>query len=141
VRKNRASLQGDEAEVKAVEAQVRRAEPILRRIQAELSQGQLMGLDLPGVSAVRTSANKMKSQNNLKQLALAMHTYASSSGYLPRHAIYSKDGKPLLSWRVAVLPYLEQVPLYRKFKLDEPWDSPHNKALLKYMPPSFISPE
>src|SRR5262249_31943352 len=58
-----------------------------------------------------------------------------------RHAIYSKDGKPLLSWRVAVLPYLEQVPLYRKFKLDEPWDSPHNKALLKYMPPSFISPE
>jgi hypothetical protein len=141
VRKNRASLQGDEAEVKAVAEQVRRAEPILRRLQSELSQGQLMGLDLPGVSSVRTSANKMKSQNNLKQLSLAMHNYANSSGYLPRHAIYGKDGKPLLSWRVAVLPYLEQGPLHRKFKLDEPWDSPHNKALLKYMPPSFISPE
>jgi hypothetical protein len=141
VRKNRASLQGDEAEAKAAEAQIRRAEPILRRLQSELSQGELMGLDLPGVNSVRSAANKMKSQNNLKQLSLAMHNYASTAGYLPRHALYGKDGKPLLSWRVAVLPYLEQGPLYRKFKLDEPWDSPHNKALLKYMPPSFIAPE
>ena len=58
-----------------------------------------------------------------------MHNTLSVYNYSPRQAIYSKDGKPFLSWRVALLPYLEQIPLYNKFKLDEPWDSPHNKAL------------
>ena len=53
---------------------------------------------------------------------------------MPPPAIYSKDGKPLLSWRVAVLPYIEQGPLYNQFKLDEPWDSAHNKKLLALMP-------
>jgi hypothetical protein len=73
-------------------------------------------------------------QNNLKQLGLAMHNYHDSFKRLPAHAIYSKDGKPLLSWRVALLPYVEQVNLYRQFRLDEPWDSPHNIRLLGMMP-------
>src|SRR5262249_18283910 len=52
-----------------------------------------------------------------------------------RQAIYSKDGNtPLLSWRVAILPYLEESDLYRQFHLDEPWDSPHNKKLIAQMP-------
>ena len=41
-----------------------------------------------------------------------------------------KDGKPLLSWRVAILPYIEQDALYKQFHLDEPWDSEHNKKLI-----------
>jgi hypothetical protein len=138
VRKNSARLRGDEAEVQAIDAQLRRAEPLLRRLQEDLTKGELMGLQIPAVAAVRTAADKTKSQNNLKQLALAMHNYNSTHRSLPGHALYGKDGKPLLSWRVALLPYLGQVPLWRKFKLDEPWDSPHNKALLKYMPPSYI---
>jgi serine/threonine protein kinase len=140
-RKNRASLRTDEAESKVLDAQIQRAEPLLRRLQAELNQGELLGLQLPAVQAARTAANRAKSTNNLKQLALAMHNHNSVYNYLPRHAIYSKDGKPLLSWRVALLPYLEQMPLYRKFKLEEPWDSPHNQALLKYMPLVYIPPE
>ena len=58
---------------------------------------------------------------------------------LPPAAI-SKDGKPLLSWRVALLPYLDlalggaQNELYEKFHLDEPWDSPHNKELIDQIP-------
>jgi hypothetical protein len=79
--------------------------------------------------------------NNLKQLALAMNNHSSVYGYIPRQAIHGKDGKPLLSWRVALLPYLDQMPLYQKFKLDEPWDSPHNRSLLKYIPPPYIPPE
>ncbi len=74
--------------------------------------------------------------NNLKFIALAFHNLASlkdPSGFPPA-SIRSKDGKPLLSWRVAALPYLEQNELYNRFHLDEPWDSPHNKALLKEMP-------
>jgi RNA polymerase sigma factor (sigma-70 family) len=49
-------------------------------------------------------------------------------------AVPGAGGKPLLSWRVALLPYLEQGALYRQFKLDEPWDSPHNKKLLAKIP-------
>lgn len=66
-----------------------------------------------------------------------MHCYADVHGSLPPAAIYSADGKPLLSWRVAVLPYIEQKPLYDQFHLHEPWDSPHNLALLPQMPRTF----
>ena len=45
-------------------------------------------------------------------------------------AVRGKDGAPLYSWRVALLPYMEEDPLYRKFHRDEPWDSPHNRTLL-----------
>ena len=69
-----------------------------------------------------------------------MHNYETANGVLPAAAITDKQGKPLLSWRVAILPFIEQGPLYRKFKLDEPWDSPHNKALLEHMPEAYNCP-
>ena len=81
----------------------------------------------------------MTSANNLKQLALAVHNYADVNGRLPAD-IVGKDGKPLLSWRIELLPYLEQEPLYRQFRRDEPWDSEHNKTLLAKMPDVFASP-
>jgi prepilin-type processing-associated H-X9-DG protein len=68
-----------------------------------------------------------------------MHNYHDANGHFPR-AVVGKDGKRLLSWRVAILPYLEQQGLYNRFKLDEPWDSPHNKALLNEMPAFFACP-
>jgi hypothetical protein len=58
---------------------------------------------------------------------------------LPARASLGKDRKPLLSWRVHVLPFLEQQDLYREFHLDEPWDSPHNKTLIAKMPEVFRS--
>ena len=77
----------------------------------------------------RASAARQQSANNLKQIALAFHNYESTYGVLPPAAIVDKKGKPLLSWRVAILPYIEQNNLYQKFKLDEPWDSEHNRKL------------
>jgi len=71
---------------------------------------------------------------SLKQIALSMQQYKSTHGTFPPHAIFSKDGKPLLSWRVAILPYLEEQKLYDEFHLDEPWDSPHNKPLIAKAP-------
>lgn len=72
--------------------------------------------------------------HNLKVMGLAMGNYVlANDGRLPTAAI-SKGGKPLLSWRVAILPFLDQKALYDKFHLDEPWDSPHNKGLLAEMP-------
>jgi hypothetical protein len=93
------------------------------------------------VQKVRQSASRAQSVNNLKQLALAMHNYMSTYNRFPPQAIYSKDGKPLLSWRVLVLPYIEQDAVYRAFKLDEPWDGPHNKRLLAQMPQVFANPD
>jgi hypothetical protein len=94
------------------------------------------------VAALKEAGDRVRHVNNLKQLALAMHNYAEThGGQLPPAVIYSKDGKkPLYSWRVALLPYLEQDNLYRQFKLDEPWDGPHNKKLLAKMPAVFAMP-
>jgi hypothetical protein len=93
------------------------------------------------VAKTRQSAGRMQSVNNLKQIALAMHNYHDVYGTFPPHAVYSKDGKPLLSWRVMILPYIEQDNLYKQFRLDEPWDSAHNKRLLAQMPRIYASPK
>ena len=71
---------------------------------------------------------------SLRYLAFAMHDYHEKNGALPPHAVFGKNGQPLLSWRVLILPYIEQEALFRQFKLDEPWDSPHNLELLPKMP-------
>jgi RNA polymerase sigma factor (sigma-70 family) len=87
------------------------------------------------IEKVREAAARTVSANNLKQIGVAMHIYHETNKRLPLHAIYSKDGKtPLLSWRVAILPYIEELALYKEFKLDEPWDSEHNKKLIAKMP-------
>jgi hypothetical protein len=91
--------------------------------------------------SIRHMAARSQLQNNLKQLALAMHNYAGDHGdRLPPAAVYSKDGRPLLSWRVLLLPYIECETLYREFHLADPWDSPHNVRLLPRMPKTYYPP-
>ena len=91
---------------------------------------------LPYVQQLRAEAHL----RNLRTLATALHNYHESMARFPPGAIRDKDGQPLLSWRVAILPFIEQDNLYRAFKLDEPWDSPHNKPLLQHMPKTFRLP-
>jgi len=87
------------------------------------------------VQKVREGAQRAVSVNNLKQIALAMHNYHDVYKAFPANAIYSADGKTaLLSWRVAILPFIEHQALYNEFKLNEPWDSAHNKKLIEKMP-------
>jgi prepilin-type processing-associated H-X9-DG protein len=102
--------------------------------------GLLVALLLPRTMAASEAAHRAQCINNLKQMALAYHNMHAANDMFPPPAIADKDGKPLLSWRVAILPYVEQQELYKKFKLDEPWDSPHNKALIKEMPPIYLCP-
>jgi hypothetical protein len=72
--------------------------------------------------------------HNLKFIGWGMHSFtARNGGRLPAAAI-RKGEKALLSWRVAILPFLEEYALYERFHLDEAWDSTHNKSLLKEMP-------
>jgi type II secretory pathway pseudopilin PulG len=102
--------------------------------------GILVALLLPAIQAAREAARRTQSMNNMKQLMLALHVYYDAKKSFPAHAICDADGKPLLSWRVAILPYLEQQELYSQFHLDEPWDSPNNKPLVAKMPEVFDEP-
>jgi RNA polymerase sigma factor (sigma-70 family) len=88
--------------------------------------------DQPKDAALRA---RLQTMNNLKMIGLAMHGFGNGMKE-PRFppAALEQNGKPLLSWRVAILPHLDQKALYDQFHLDEPWDSPHNKTLLDQMP-------
>ncbi len=89
---------------------------------------------------VHYGANRLNSSLNLYQMGLAMHSYASANGTFPPAAICDANGKPLLSWRVAILPYINEGRLYQQFKLDEPWDGPNNSKLLLPMPKCYAFP-
>lgn len=78
--------------------------------------------------------------NNLKQIGVAMIAYEADYRSLPPAYVADKSGKPLYSWRVLLLPFLDQLPAYRRFHLDEPWDSPHNRPLGEDMPSIFRCP-
>ncbi len=87
-----------------------------------------------------TPVDRKRSENNLKEIMLAMWNYHDSMGAFPPAAVTNKAGKPLLSWRVMILPYIEQNALYGEFKLDQAWDSPANKKLLAKMPKVYGLP-
>ena len=93
---------------------------------------------------VQEAAARMQDSNNLKQIGIALHAYHDTTGSVVIHGagpggkpLANATQKPLLSWRVAILPYVEQENLYKQFKLDEPWDSEHNKKLIPQMPKLF----
>ncbi|NOY41758.1 MAG: DUF1559 domain-containing protein [Planctomycetes bacterium] len=102
--------------------------------------GVLVGLLLPAVQAAREAARRNASMNNMKNITLALHNYADRHRGFPAHANYDEAGKPLLSWRVHLLPFLEEQKLYEQFHLDEPWDSEHNRQLISQMPELFLDP-
>lgn len=101
------------------------------------SLGEVSNFALRGA---RGSARRSQSMNNMKQIALAMHNYHDVyKGFPPRYST-DKDGKPLLSWRVLILPFIEQQALYEQFHLDEPWDSEHNIKLAETLVQVYQSP-
>lgn len=101
------------------------------------SIGITTSLLLPAVQSAREAARRTQAMNQMKQLGLAMHMYHASHQQFPARANFDPKGRPLLSWRVHLLPYLEEEALYREFHLDEPWDSPHNRKLIVRMPAIF----
>ena len=88
----------------------------------------------------KSATQKIDPLRNLKSIVLGFGNYDATYKNFPPVAITDKDGKPLLSWRVALLPFLEEESLYKKFKLDETWDSPHNIKLAAKMPKVFFHP-
>jgi hypothetical protein len=102
--------------------------------------GLLLGL-IPagGADDPPTQAQLSTSTTNLKQIVLAFHQHASANRNRLPDNLYTKNVKPGLSWRVAILPYLEENDLYKQFKLDEPWDSDNNKKLIEKMPKVYAA--
>jgi len=101
---------------------------------------------LPPIARVREPAARMASSNNLKQMALAMHNYEDNNLHVPgANAPYldPKDGSKKLpvSWRVLILPYVEQEVIYQEYRLDEPWDGPSNIRLSDRMPKVYSHPK
>ena len=119
-------------------------------VAIRIPESTLTGFMAPVTAAVaeaRGAARNMQGMNNLKQIAIATLNFHETYRRFPvgefpgdDGLIKYKDGKPLLSWRVYLLPFIEEDPLFNQFKLDEPWDSPHNLALLDEMPDVYKSP-
>lgn len=81
------------------------------------------------------------SRENMARIGIALNRYVSERGAFPTPAMYDGRKRPLLSWRVALLPYLGYANLYQQFDRDEPWNSRHNQSLLAQIPPIYQSPE
>lgn len=94
----------------------------------------------PSVCGVRDTVDRMTSANSMKQIGIGIDNFDDTFDELP-HDTYTPDGKPLLSWRVHLLPFIEEEQLYLMFRLDEPWDSPNNLALLAKMPRIYAHPK
>jgi hypothetical protein len=89
----------------------------------------LIVLLLPAFQDSREAGRRMQCVNNLKQIALALHNYHQEYGCFPPAYVPGPDGKPWHSWRVLILPFVEQQSLYATYRFDEPWDGPNNRKL------------
>jgi len=102
--------------------------------------GILVALLLPAVQAAREAARRSQSMNNLKQIALALHNYHDVYQSFPPAVVTDKDGNPLYSGRVLLLPFMEQRALHSQFDLTQPWDSPKNSQISQIKIPMFTDP-
>jgi hypothetical protein len=98
----------------------------------------IVGFDGPGQAG--PSASITPARNNLKQIGLALHNFHSAHGCFPPAVVKGPDGKPWHSWRVLILPYLDQMPLYNQYDFAQPWDSEKNRKVLDQMPAVYRDP-
>jgi hypothetical protein len=119
---------------------IREVEPWWTVIFLVLLVPCLSSLVLPGSTATPVAAGRVACMTNLRQIALAIAEYQDANGSFPPAFIADKDGKPMHSWRVLILPYMGYGDLYMAYKFDEPWDGPNNKRLLTERPSEFACP-
>jgi Protein of unknown function (DUF1559) len=93
-----------------------------------------------GVQSAREAARRSQCLCQYCQILLALHNYHSEFNTLPPAYVADANGKPMHSWRVLLLPYMEQSALYNRYKFNEPWNGPNNITLLNSMPSTFACP-
>ena len=113
---------------------------VMRGHAAISTAGMGVALLLPAVQASREAARRMQCANQVKWITLAMHNYHDAKQTFPPLYTVDANGKPLHSWRVHILPYIEQTAMYQQIRLDEPWDSEHNKQFHDRMPNNYACP-
>jgi prepilin-type processing-associated H-X9-DG protein len=102
--------------------------------------GILLALLLPAITSAREAARRASCFNHLKQISLAVQCYESAYGHFPPAYVADENGKPLYSWRVLILPYMEHQDLYQQFNLKEPWNSPGNRKISDVVIQEFQCP-
>ena len=104
--------------------------PSSRVLLAAVIVGLLVSLGLlwkPVVSSERVAGRFAACQHRLRELAAALQRYHEVNGCFPPAYITDENGKPMHSWRVLILPYLDYDSLYKQYDFKEPWNGPKNK--------------
>ncbi|MBI5759663.1 MAG: DUF1559 domain-containing protein [Planctomycetales bacterium] len=117
---------------KVVSPRTREWLPLVLLLTFGLSLGMWMLPNTGDPSRTRTVC-----KNNLKRIGLALHNYHDNYHSFPPAYVLGPDGKPWHSWRVLVLPFLEETDLAKAYRFDEPWNGPNNSQLLKRCPEVF----
>ncbi|HVC96051.1 MAG TPA: DUF1559 domain-containing protein [Pirellulales bacterium] len=115
----------------------------LRRPAVLVPFGMLAALILllvPAIAQAREAGRRTTCTCNLKQIGVAMHNYHDLFGSFPPAYIADERGRPMHSWRVLLLPFLEGKQVYDQYDFNEPWDGPHNRLLADKMPAVYHCP-
>ncbi len=102
--------------------------------------GIMLALLLPAVQQAREAARRTQCKNNLKQIGLALHNYHDTFGRFPAAYLNDLQDRPKLSWRVSILPYVDQPGVFNAYSFNDAWDSPSNSMLLNPMPRTYACP-
>jgi hypothetical protein len=109
-------------------------------IVSALIVGALLCFLVPATRRAREAARAAQCACNLCQIKLALLNYHEVYGSFPPAYVADATGKPMHSWRVLILPFLEQSTLYASYRMDEPWDGPNNRLLIPHRPNIFQCP-
>lgn len=106
-----------------------RWEALAKCVLAFLCVSCLFNPLIPVRSRAREAASRSQCLNNLKQIGLGLLNYQDMYGGLPPVRHRDGQGQPLYSWRVLLLPFVEQGRLFQQYDCREPWNGPNNGKL------------
>lgn len=112
---------------------------VVARSTADQSIERIVPVLAEQLRSSRLAAQRTVAVNGLKQIGLAFHNYQSVNNHFPPAVVIGPDGKTPHSWRIELLPFLEQQELFNAYKMDEPWDGPNNIKLVDKMPAVFMA--
>ncbi|MFV1967624.1 MAG: DUF1559 domain-containing protein [Pirellulaceae bacterium] len=100
----------------------------------------LMTFAFPGAQAIRSVRQRSACDRNLQRIGKALAAYHDEQGQFPPAHVTDANGQPMHSWRVLILPYLDEEGLYKRYDFNQPWNSPQNASLTMQMPEVFACP-
>jgi hypothetical protein len=99
--------------------------------------GAVLALLIPAIRTAQRVNQQMSCSNHLKQIAMAFHLYHDTYKTFPSAITYADDGTAMHSWRVLLIPFLEQTPFFSRYEINEPWNGPKNGLLADEIPDTW----